>query len=100
LARLGLHAMVEFDTIAPALDGEAQLYDKLALLMDQHAGLLQTLKQDVIQQRDLRRGDALRLIADMLVDVAAWRLTSPPDAEAIAAVTQTLRRRVRERENA
>lgn len=99
LARLGLHAMVEFDTIAPALDGEAQLYDKLALLMDQHAGLLHTLKHDVVQQRELRRRDALLLIADMLVDVAAWRLTSQPESEAIATVTQTLRSRVREREN-
>src|SRR3546814_16693175 len=37
LGRLGLHAIVEFDTVAPALDGEAQLYDKLALLLDKHA---------------------------------------------------------------
>src|SRR3546814_3987190 len=55
LARLGLHAMVEFDTIAPALDGETQLYDKLALLMDQHAALLQALKHDVAEQRAIDR---------------------------------------------
>ncbi len=100
LARLGLHAMVEFDTIAPALDGEAQLYDKLALLMDQHAGLLQALKDDVMQQRDIRRADARRLVAELLIDAAAWRLASEPEQEALDATTATLRRKVRERENA
>src|SRR3546814_19117682 len=39
LARLGLHAMVEFDTIAPDLDVETHPYDKLALLMAQPATL-------------------------------------------------------------
>ncbi|MDS1139878.1 DUF3482 domain-containing protein [Pusillimonas sp. SM2304] len=100
LARLGLHAMVEFDTIAPALDGEAQLYDKLAVLMDHHSALLQTLKQDVLRQRDLRHADALRLIAELLIDVAAWRLASLPEQDALEATTKTLRRQVRERENA
>src|SRR5690606_30644374 len=96
----GLHAMVEFDTIAPALDGEAQLYDKLALLMDQHAPLLQALKRDVTEQRALRHDDALRLIAELLVDAAAWRMASEPEQTALEAATATLRRKLRERENA
>lgn len=100
LSRLGLHAMVEFDTIAPALDGEAQLYDKLALLMDQHAPLLQALKRDVTEQRALRHDDALRLIAELLVDAAAWRMASEPEQSALEAATATLRRKLRERENA
>ena len=40
LARLGLHAVVEFDTVAPALDGERQLYARLAVLLDRHAAAL------------------------------------------------------------
>lgn len=99
LARLGLHAIVEFNTIAPALDGEAQLYDKLAVLMDQHAALLQALKADVAQQRDIRRQDAMRLIAELLVDVAAWHITSDPGEEALTSATQALRKTVRSREN-
>ncbi|NYT61573.1 DUF3482 domain-containing protein [Alcaligenaceae bacterium] len=99
LARLGLHAIVEFDTIAPALDGEAQLYDKLALLMDQHAGLLQALKNDIAQQRDIRRHDATRLIAELLIDVAAWHLPCEPDETALEQATLSLRRIVRNREN-
>ncbi len=99
LGRLGLHAIIEFDTIAPALDGEAQLYDKLALLMDRHAGQLQRLKQDVAQQREIRRHDAMRLIAEMLIDVAAWHLSSEPDAQALENTTQALRKKVRMRED-
>ncbi|NYT84462.1 GTPase/DUF3482 domain-containing protein [Pollutimonas harenae] len=100
LARLGLHAMVEFDTIAPALDGEAQLYDKLALLMDQHAALLQALKHDVAEQRSIRHTDALRLIAELLIDAAAWRLASEPEQAALDDTTTLLRRKLRERESA
>src|SRR5690606_25969792 len=33
LARLGLHATVDFDTVAPALDGEVQLIDRLGLML-------------------------------------------------------------------
>ena len=99
LARLGLHAMVEFDTIAPALDGEAQLYDKLALLLDSHAPLLQSLKQDVALQRTIRHADALRLLAELLVDAAAFRVSSQPEADALADATQLLRKKVREREH-
>ncbi|ETD80996.1 GTPase/DUF3482 domain-containing protein, partial [Pseudomonas aeruginosa] len=32
LARLGLHALVRFDSVAPPLDGERRLYESLALL--------------------------------------------------------------------
>lgn len=99
LARLGLHAIVEFDTIAPALDGELQLYDKLALLMDTHKELLGVLKQDIVEQRALRRHDARHTIADMLIDIAALRMSSPPDPESLENTTQSLRQHVRQREN-
>src|SRR5690554_1904246 len=89
LARLGLHAMVEFDTVAPALDGEQQLYDRLAVLMDTHAGVLKALNQNIQEQRALRRRDALRMIAELLIDAAAFRVTSPPDDDAVHKNTLT-----------
>ncbi|HWK60251.1 MAG TPA: GTPase/DUF3482 domain-containing protein [Eoetvoesiella sp.] len=98
LARLGLHAIAEFDTVAPALDGETQLYDKLGLLLDTHAALLQTLKADVLRQRRIRRTDAARLIAELLVDAAAYRLSSLPDDDALEQATQSLRSAISERE--
>ena len=99
LSRLGLHAIVEFDTVAPPLDGETQLYDKLALLLDSQSRLLQNLKDDVARQRAIRRDDACRLIAELLVDVAAWHVSSLPDPPELEAATRTLRATVRAREN-
>lgn len=100
LSRLGLHAAVEFDSIAPPLDGETQLYDKLALLLDTHAGLLGALKENILEQRDLRRRDALRSIAELLVDVAALRLSCKPDETSVQATSEKLRDQVRVRETA
>lgn len=98
MARLGLHAIVEFDTVAPALDGEIQLYDRLSVLMDQHAGLLGALKESIVEQREQRRRDGYRLISEMLIDVASWRITAPSGEEDIRAATASLRSTVRERE--
>ncbi len=99
LSRLGLHAIVEFDTIAPALDGEEQLYDKLAVLTDKHGQLLATLRHNVGMQRQLRYRDAMRIVADMLIDAAAWRLSTEPEPDAMQASIQTLRHTLREREH-
>ncbi len=99
LARLGLHAVVEFDTIAPPLDGEDQLYDKLALLLDTHAGVLKELKQDIDQQQSRRHQDALTLVAEMLVDIAALRLSSPSEPAELERAAERLRRQARDRED-
>jgi len=98
LARLGLHAIVEFDTIAPPLDGEDQLYDKLALLLDSHAPTLRALRRDIAEQRRRRRLDGLSLVAEMLMDIAALRLSSPPDDAALQEAAEQLRRLARQRE--
>lgn len=98
MSRLGLHAIVEFDTVAPALDGETLLYDKLAVLMDPYAALLGTMSDNVVEQRLQRRQDACQLIADMLVDIAALRRSSAPDEEALKQTTRQLRDAVRDRE--
>lgn len=98
LARLGLHACVEFDTVAPPLDGEAQLYDKLALLLDPHSKRIKSLKHDVARQRQIRRDDALGLIAELLIDAAALHLPSKPDDDSLSRSTETLRNLIRKRE--
>lgn len=100
MARLGLHAVVEFDTIAPPLDGEHQLYGKLALLLDTHAATLQALQRNISEQREQRRHDAVSLVAEMLIDIAALRLTSPADPSAMEQAAETLRGMARKREHA
>lgn len=98
LARLGLHITVDFDTVAPALDGEAQLIDRLTILLEGHADTLQRLKQDLAEQRRLRRQDAVRLVAELLIDAAALRLPCEPSEHAQSVATFTLRERTRKRE--
>lgn len=98
LSRLNLHTSIEFDTVAPALDGETQLYEKLALMLDHHAPALHALKDDVMRQRTLRRHDASQLIADLLIDATAWRISCEPDDASIASAGDTLRQAMRERE--
>lgn len=98
LARLGLHATVDFDTVAPALDGEARMLERLALMLDQHADALQNLQADLARQRQRRLQDATRLIAELLMDAAALRLSCAGDAAGRDAAVQALRKRSRERE--
>lgn len=98
LSRLGLHAAVEFDSVAPPLDGESLLYEKLALMLDAHADLLHSLKSDLLNQRALRKDDAMRIVADMLIDVAALRLACQPDPDSVEKTSEQLRNVVRRRE--
>jgi len=98
LRRLGLHVLVEFDTIAPPLDGQSSLYERLALLLETSAHKLQALRDALRREDQRRRQDALRLIAELLIDAAAWRVHCAADQPALEAATQTLRERLRQRE--
>jgi hypothetical protein len=100
LSRLGLHALLRFDSVAPPLDGEKQLYESLALLTPSARPQLQRLIQDRAAQADARRRRGARLIAELLVDVAAYHILVAPDQTAADAATQTMRERVRQREQA
>ncbi|CAB3941791.1 GTPase Der [Achromobacter insolitus] len=98
MARLGLHAVVEFDTVAPPLDGEQQLYAKLGVLLDRHAPALARLSASLAAQRQARRNAAYELLADLLIDVAALHVSSASDDTALAAASGKLRDHVRQRE--
>lgn len=99
LANLGLHASAEFDTVAPALNGEAQLYEKLALLVSaQYSEQLRVLSLDVEKQRQQRLQDAWRLLAELLIDVTAWRLISPSQKEFLEQNVKHLHETIRLRE--
>jgi len=100
MARLGLHAALEFDTIAPPLDGERQLYEKLAVLLDRHANVLHQLATSLTHERETRRTAAWQLVASLLIDVAALRVTCPDDEQALIANASTLQDHVRRREQA
>lgn len=96
LARLGLHALVRFDTIAPSQDGEQRLYENLSLVLDSQRPRLQRLIEHNQTQVLVRRKAAYRLIAELLVDVSACRRSVHPDQ--LEEAIQNLHRDVRQRE--
>ncbi len=107
LARLGLHAVVRFDTVAPERDGERRLYEKLATLLDGYRALLERLVESREQEARMRHMAALRVIAELLIDAAATRMdmekgvdgeTDDQQRRRIADALETLNRQVRKRE--
>jgi hypothetical protein len=99
LARLGLHAVVSFDTVAPEVDGERRLLTTLITLIDAHRLPLERLLQARAQEARERMAAGRRLIAELLVDVAACRmLVKHDEEEAIQRQVELLRERIRQRE--
>lgn len=98
LARLGLHAAVRFDTVAPPVDGERRLYDSLALLLEPARPVLEQLQADLAAQALERRRTAARLMAELLVDVAAARLEAGGGEAAAQSAGLALHEAVRQRE--
>lgn len=98
LARLGLHALVRFDSVAPPEDGERRLYESLALLLESARGQLERLIADQQAQRLARQRSAARLIAELLIDCAACRRSVASDAELEHQAISELRNAVRQRE--
>ncbi|MDF9754558.1 hypothetical protein ACVWY1_002087 [Pseudomonas sp. TE6288] len=98
LARLGLHALVRFDSVAPPEDGERRLYESLALLLEEARPALQRLIDDQQAQREARRHSGKRLVAELLLDCAACRRSVEAEPAAEAQAIEALRQAVRERE--
>ncbi|NLO79522.1 MAG: GTPase/DUF3482 domain-containing protein [Xanthomonadaceae bacterium] len=98
LARIGLHALVRFDTVAPPVDGERRLYESLTLLMEEASPRLQRLIADLEAKARARRRAAAQLIAGLLIDVAACRRSVPAQPELERQAAQELREAVRARD--
>ncbi|ART80377.1 GTPase SAR1 [Oceanisphaera avium] len=96
LARLGLHAIVRFDSVAPPADGEQRLYENLSLVLDSQRSRLQRLVDYNLAQVTVRRQAGLRLIAELLVEVSATRRSVAP--QQLDASIQELHDDVRKRE--
>ena len=98
LARIGLHAVICFDSVSPPEDGEQGLYDSLALLRQDFRPQLLHLQDWHRQQSRQRQQAALLQIAELLVDVAAARLAVKP--EQATTEQERLQHWVRQREQA
>lgn len=98
LARIGLHALIGFDSVAPPLDGERRLYDSLALLLEKARPQLQRLIDDHQAQRSMRRDSGTRLIAELLMDVAACRRSVATEGTLEQSAINDLHQSIRKRE--
>lgn len=100
LSRLGLHLIIEFDTVAPAIDGEQQLYQKLALVLDDYRDTLNELAKGANKRRQRRRQQGQELLAELLIDISAFRRQSTTDDEQESVrVWQEMQDAVRQREH-
>ncbi len=99
LARVNMHAVVAFDTVAYREADELALYAKIATLSDAFAPPLERLIAELKAARaNLRRASALA-VAELVVDAAAARRRYPEDDDAErAAVAEALKEAVRQRE--
>lgn len=102
LGRLGLHVVVSFDTVAPERDGERVFYAKLATLLDARGAVLEQLSSSHAQDALARRAAATELLADLFIDVAAFRaqVESSESASIAERDLTEFNRVVREREQA
>ncbi|WP_137983798.1 GTPase/DUF3482 domain-containing protein [Pseudomonas viridiflava] len=98
LSRLGLHALVRFDSVAPPEDGGRRLYESLALLLESARLRLERLIDDQEKQRTAKRHSAARLIAELLIDCAACRRSVETTADQEQHAVEALRKAVRQRE--
>ncbi|MGH8434611.1 MAG: GTPase/DUF3482 domain-containing protein [Pseudomonas sp.] len=98
LARLGLHALVRFDTVAPPLDGERRLYESLALLLEKSRPQLERLILDHEAQARARLHSGARLIAELLLDSAACRRSVAAQPTLEQGAIRELRKAIRQRE--
>ncbi len=99
LSRANLHAVAEFDTVVLDDQTERRLLEKMRTLLDRHHATLNALIQEREQIRSGLATTSCRIIADVLIDVAAHQVSVPAQDRAnVDAAMETLRQRVRERE--
>ncbi|MDY7026004.1 MAG: DUF3482 domain-containing protein, partial [Pseudomonadota bacterium] len=74
LAKLNLHAIVDFDTVAYSFSNEISLYRGLQTLMPEYRQYLDTLVEALNTHEQQRLVHASEILAELLVDVAAYQI--------------------------
>ena len=99
LARVNMHVVAHFDTVVFDEVGELQLFQKLHHLLGRFGDTLDAVIADATRRREGLRRAAADLIADLLIDVAAYSVTVPErKGEDASADLDALQRSVRDRE--
>ncbi len=98
LARVRLHSVLTFDAVVRDPATETRLFEKLAGLLDEFDALITRWLEHRRNEEANRAQAALDTIADMLIDLAAFRSTAPEAGQDI--VWEKMQERVRQREQA
>ncbi|MCG5516083.1 MULTISPECIES: GTPase/DUF3482 domain-containing protein [unclassified Ectothiorhodospira] len=98
LAKLGLHAVITFDSVVYDLQGELRLHEKLRSLLDPYREPLSRLMEARAREAQWLERAAAEIVADMLLDIASCTLLVPLDPKAMEAGMDELQRIVRKRE--
>lgn len=99
LTRLNLHSIAEFDTVVLNETAEQRLFEKMRTLLDPFRSTLDALIDDRRRRRQELVQGAAELIAELLIDVAAYVRLVPEQDDPMTAVAP-LQQVVREREQA
>jgi small GTP-binding protein len=98
LAKVNMHAVAEFDTVVLNESGEQRLFEKMETLLDAFRPTLEVLIEDRKRQRaNLIRASA-DLLADLLIDVAAYTVVVPVDDQKTGQVMESFKQTIRDRE--
>jgi len=99
LSRAGLHAVAEFDTVVIDDQSERRLLETMRTLLDGHRESIDALIEDRATHRKNLLRASTALIAEMLVDVAAFRVSIPLESDVRSSrEVARLRQLVRHRE--
>ncbi|WP_420473588.1 GTPase/DUF3482 domain-containing protein [Noviherbaspirillum sp. ST9] len=79
LAAYNMHACVQFDAVAPFVGSEQWLYQDMATLMRERRADLTRIVEYLGQQRRERQAAARRVVADLLISLAALRQPIAPE---------------------
>lgn len=97
LAELGLHALVEFDTVAFDFEAEKRLYQKLQTLLEAWYQPLQQLLDHRAQEWQQVRGACIAQVAKLLVEMATYTLPAGANEQRVQQA-ESLQNAVRQRE--
>jgi len=98
LSRVGLHAQIRFDTVAPEAGGERRLYEALATLLPARRDQLEALIASRELDAEQRREAAARRVAELIIDIASARRRVASDDDALTAAVRDLHADVRRHE--
>lgn len=90
------HVKTSFDAVAPVFGSERLLYSKLGVLLDAHSEALMKIANALDDEAAQRKISALSVLADLLINVAAFRITvdgneQEPSEQTLSVIQERVR---------